>query len=142
MSSSIADAADAIAYLFNEELGAVIQVPAARARARRAAARRATRSAHHVVARIAQHDDIVVRRAGTELYRAPRVELRRKWSELTFRMQALRDDPQCAREAFDDGARSEGSGSEREAHVPAADASAARPRAPGGRKSPCSASRA
>ena len=56
---------------------------------------------HHAIARIAKHDDVVVRRAGTELYRAPRVELRRKWSELTYRMQALRDDPQCAREAFD-----------------------------------------
>ena len=42
-----------------------------------------------------------MRRGSTELYRAPRAELRRKWSELTFRMQALRDDPLCAREAFD-----------------------------------------
>ena len=41
-SSSIAAATDAIAYLFNEELGAVIQVPAAELDARRAAARRAT----------------------------------------------------------------------------------------------------
>ena len=56
---------------------------------------------YHVIARIARHDDVVVRRAGTELYRAPRAELRRKWSELTYRMQALRDDPQCAREAFE-----------------------------------------
>ncbi len=43
----------------------------------------------------------MIRRAGTELYRAARVELQRKWSELTFRMQALRDDPECAREAFE-----------------------------------------
>ena len=91
---------DAIAHLFNEELGAVIQVPAAEL-ARVEQLLDEHRVDHHVVARIARHDDIVVRRAGTELYRAPRVELRRKWSELTFRMQALRDDPQCAREAFD-----------------------------------------
>jgi phosphoribosylformylglycinamidine synthase len=38
---------------------------------------------------------------GTQLYRAPRTELRARWSELTYRMQALRDDPQCAREAYD-----------------------------------------
>jgi phosphoribosylformylglycinamidine synthase len=29
----------------------------------------------------------------------PRVELKERWSELTYRMQALRDDPECAREA-------------------------------------------
>jgi phosphoribosylformylglycinamidine synthase len=94
------NAADALAYLFNEELGAVIQVPAVELD--RVAKLLASHGlAHHAIARIAPHDDVVVRRAGVELYRAPRVELRRKWSELTFRMQALRDDPECAREAFD-----------------------------------------
>ncbi|HET7609994.1 MAG TPA: phosphoribosylformylglycinamidine synthase, partial [Gammaproteobacteria bacterium] len=95
-----AAASDAVAYLFNEELGAVIQVPAD-GYDRVAQALAAQRLPHHAVARIAKHDDVVVRRAGAELYRAPRVELRRKWSELTYRMQALRDDPQCAREAYD-----------------------------------------
>ncbi|HUQ52762.1 MAG TPA: phosphoribosylformylglycinamidine synthase, partial [Gammaproteobacteria bacterium] len=92
--------ADAIAYLFNEELGAVIQVPSAQlSRVEQVLAE--AQLEHRTIARIARHDDVVVRRAATELYRAPRVELRRKWSELTYRMQALRDDPQCAREAFD-----------------------------------------
>jgi phosphoribosylformylglycinamidine synthase len=95
-----AAASDAVAYLFNEELGAVIQVPTDQYD-RVAKLLAAQRLAQHPVARVAKHDDVVVRRAGTELYRAPRVELRRKWSELTYRMQALRDDPQCAREAFD-----------------------------------------
>jgi len=93
-------ASDGLAYLFNEELGAVIQVPAADYE-RVAALLAAQRLPHHAIARIAKHDDVVVRRGDTELYRAPRVELRRKWSELTYRMQALRDDPQCAREAYD-----------------------------------------
>jgi phosphoribosylformylglycinamidine synthase len=95
-----ASASDAVAYLFNEELGAVIQVPAADyERVGKLLAEQ--RLPHHAIARIGKHDDVVVRRAGAELYRASRVELRRKWSELTYRMQALRDDPQCAREAFD-----------------------------------------
>jgi phosphoribosylformylglycinamidine synthase len=95
-----ASASDAVAYLFNEELGAVIQVPAAEhERVGKLLAEQ--RLSHHAIARIAQHDDVVVRRAGAQLYRAPRVELRRKLSELTYRMQALRDDPACAREAFD-----------------------------------------
>jgi phosphoribosylformylglycinamidine synthase len=95
-----AAASDAVAYLFNEELGAVIQVPTAEYD-RVAKLLAAQRLPHHAIARIAKHDEIVVRRTGAELYRAPRVELRRKWSELTYRMQALRDDPQCAREAYD-----------------------------------------
>ena len=93
-------ATDPVAYLFNEELGVVIQVPAGEHE--RVANRLAElRLPHHAIARVAQHDDVIVRRGGTELYRAPRLELRRKWSELTYRMQALRDDPECAREAFD-----------------------------------------
>jgi phosphoribosylformylglycinamidine synthase len=95
-----AAASDAVAYLFNEELGAVIQVPTDEYD-RIAKLLAAQRLPHHAIARIAKHDDVVVRREGAELYRAPRVELRRKWSELTYRMQALRDDPQCAREAYD-----------------------------------------
>jgi phosphoribosylformylglycinamidine synthase len=95
-----ADVADAVAYLFAEELGAVIQVRRADLeRVRGVLARHSL--AHALVARVAAHADIVVRRGGSELYRSPRVELRRKWSELTYRMQALRDDPGCAREAFE-----------------------------------------
>jgi phosphoribosylformylglycinamidine synthase len=95
-----AAASDAVAYLLNEELGAVIQVPAD-SYDRVAKLLAAQRLPQRAIGRIARHDDVVVRRAGAELFRAPRVELRRKWSELTYRMQALRDDPQCAREAYD-----------------------------------------
>ncbi len=95
-----AEVQDAVGSLFAEELGAVIQVK--RDDLARVAAVLAKHSlAHAVVASVATHDDVVIRRAGAELYRAARVELQRKWSELTFRMQALRDDPQCAREAFE-----------------------------------------
>ncbi|HEY9182537.1 MAG TPA: phosphoribosylformylglycinamidine synthase, partial [Gammaproteobacteria bacterium] len=92
--------ADPIAYLFNEELGAVIQVRDADLEAvRRVLAEHDV--AHSVVARVAAHDDIAVMKAGKEIHRAPRVELQRQWSELTYRMQALRDDPECAREAYE-----------------------------------------
>jgi phosphoribosylformylglycinamidine synthase len=97
-----AAAEDAIAYLFAEELGVVVQVreevlPAVE----RVLAKHGV--AHAVVARVGEHDDLIVRRAGAQLYRAERVDLQRKWSELTYRMQALRDDPDCAREAYESG---------------------------------------
>jgi phosphoribosylformylglycinamidine synthase len=91
---------DAVAFLFAEELGAVVQVRDGDLdRVEGVLARHEL--PHAVVARVAVHDDFVIRRAGAELYRAPRVELQRKWSELTFRMQSLRDDPECAREAYE-----------------------------------------
>jgi phosphoribosylformylglycinamidine synthase len=91
---------DAVAHLFAEELGVVVQVRDADL-ARVDAVLTKHGLAHSVVARVAAHDEVVVTRAGAELYRESRVELQRKWSELTYRMQALRDDPDCAREAFD-----------------------------------------
>ncbi|HVY64713.1 MAG TPA: phosphoribosylformylglycinamidine synthase [Gammaproteobacteria bacterium] len=95
-----AGANDAIAYLFAEELGAVVQVRDADLPAvQRVLGKHGLVNA--VVARVAAHDEIVVRRSGAELYRAPRVDLQRQWSELTYRMQALRDDPECAREAYE-----------------------------------------
>jgi phosphoribosylformylglycinamidine synthase len=95
-----ADVQDPVGYLFAEELGAVIQVKRADLASVEAVLAKHS-LAHAVVARVAPHADVAIRRAGADLYRAPRVELQRKWSELTFRMQALRDDPECAREAFE-----------------------------------------
>ena len=79
----------------------VVQVRDADLSARRSACWRSTRSRTRSSLRVAAHDDVIVRRAGAELYRAPRVELQRQWSQLTYRMQALRDDPECAREAYE-----------------------------------------
>ena len=42
--------------------------------------------------------EIVIRQNGTELFRESAAELKAAWSELTFRMQALRDNPDCAEE--------------------------------------------
>ena len=42
--------------------------------------------------------DIVIRQNGAELFRESAAELKAAWSELTFRMQALRDNPDCAEE--------------------------------------------
>ena len=78
-----AAASDAVAYLFNEELGVVIQVPA-NGYERVAKLLAAQRLPHHAVARIAKHDDFVVRRGGAELYRAQRVELRRRAVRVEF----------------------------------------------------------
>jgi len=91
---------DAVGFLFAEELGVVVQVRAADLTAAQSVLAEHG-LAHAVVAQVAAHDELVVRRGSDELYRAPRVELQRKWSELTYRLQALRDDPDCALEAYE-----------------------------------------
>ncbi len=93
---------DPVAHLFAEELGAVIQVADADL-GRVLAVLAQHELAYEVVARVAEHDDFKIRHGGAALYEATRVELKRKWSELTYRMQAMRDDPDCAREAYEAG---------------------------------------
>jgi len=88
-------------YLFAEELGVVVQV-----RARDLQQVQGVLADHGlhdcpVVARPTPHGDIVIRQGDETLFQAPRVRLHRWWSELTFRMQQLRDNPACAREAYE-----------------------------------------
>jgi phosphoribosylformylglycinamidine synthase len=87
-----------LAALFSEELGAVIQI---RASDRGRVFGRLAGLNAQVVGSPNPRDEIrLVRNAKPVLF-APRVELERIWSEVSFRMQALRDEPGCAAEEFD-----------------------------------------
>lgn len=90
---------DTLAFLFNEEPGVVLQVPSAELERCRAMLAGAGCKSSWPIAEPDTERDIVILKGGTELYRAPRTDLHAKWSELTFRMQSLRDNPECAREA-------------------------------------------
>jgi len=93
--------ADPIAACFAEELGAVLQVPATRVVESIAILER------HGLARLTRDigepqagSGIQVSANGAIAYSASRVALHRRWSEVSFRMQALRDNPDCAREEY------------------------------------------
>jgi phosphoribosylformylglycinamidine synthase len=91
---------DPIAFLFNEEPGAVIQIRQSElARASEILDRHAC--PFEPIARPTSGQDITIMRRGRELLRRSRRDLHAVWSELTYRMQALRDNPDCAREAFE-----------------------------------------
>ena len=92
---------DVLAWLFAEEPGAVIEVGRAELPRVEQVLQAHGSVPYSVVAVPARHDEIVIRRDDEEFYRARRVELHAKWSELTWRMQALRDNPECAQEARD-----------------------------------------
>ena len=91
-----------LAALFAEELGAVIQVRVAdRARVLNRLIAAGLGECSHVIGTLNVEDQLILRYAGETAFAASRVELRRLWSETSYQMQALRDHPECAREAFE-----------------------------------------
>lgn len=93
-------AGSALARLFNEELGAVLQVSKDQA-AEIIKAYTGAGVDCHPIAELSDDGRIRIQDQGAEIYSALRTELRKLWSETTYRMQALRDNPECAREEFD-----------------------------------------
>ncbi len=92
---------DAIAQLFNEELGAVIQVASSDVDAAKAAFAQANLADHvHTIAVINGDQTIRVTQAGNALLEQSRTHYQQVWSEVTREMQALRDNPDCAAEEF------------------------------------------
>jgi phosphoribosylformylglycinamidine synthase len=93
---------DPVAALFNEELGAVLQVPHARLNGILGALKEAgiARTAHRI-GTLTRDDRISFVRHGQEVFGDTRVNLQRAWSETSWRMQSLRDNPDCAQQEFD-----------------------------------------
>ena len=92
---------DPFAALFNEELGGLIQVRAEhleRVLAKLASAGLAGCS--HVIGAPRTDGRVVVNRQGGVWYVTGRAELQRVWAETSYRMQALRDNPDCASTEF------------------------------------------
>jgi phosphoribosylformylglycinamidine synthase len=87
-----------LAALFSEELGALIQT---RTADRAGVFARLAGLQAQVVGGLNARDELRLVRNAKPVFAAPRVELERAWSEVSFRMQQLRDDPGCAAEEFD-----------------------------------------
>ena len=94
---------DPLPALFTEELGAVIQVRAGVADSVVKRLRAVPGLAPHVhsIGEANTGPRIRFEHRGAVVIDAARVDLHRAWSETSHRMQALRDDPESAREAFD-----------------------------------------
>src|SRR5574341_1143611 len=92
----------ALRALFNEELGAVLQIRAADRSRVMAALRAAGLGEHsHVIGQLNTRDEVRITRNNRSVFFAKRDHLQRTWSETTWRMQSLRDSPECAREEYD-----------------------------------------
>lgn len=93
---------DPVAALFNEELGAVIQVRHQHTDEVLAWLHDAGLGHYsHVIGTLNQQDRLVFTLDKQPVLNGDRVAWQRIWSETSYRMQALRDNAECARQEFD-----------------------------------------
>jgi phosphoribosylformylglycinamidine synthase len=88
--------------LFNEELGAVLQIR----RTERTRVMSLLRAAglgacSHFIGAPNRSDELRVIRNARAVLNEKRVDLQCAWSEMSFRMQSLRDNPECAQQEYD-----------------------------------------
>jgi phosphoribosylformylglycinamidine synthase len=86
-----------IRALFNEELGAVIQVRSDQKSAVMDVLRQFNLGAcSHIIGKPTSGEDIVITRDAKEIFRQRRSELHQIWSKTSWQMARLRDNPACA----------------------------------------------
>lgn len=93
---------DPVAALFTEELGAVVQVRHTDTDEVLAALHACGLGKHSFVIGVPTDDNrIGFSFDGAEILAADRFEFRKAWSETTFHMQSLRDNPECAQQEME-----------------------------------------
>lgn len=92
---------DDLSVLFNEELGALIQVAGEdKESVMTTLAGHGLVNCSFVVGRVNDDDVIRFTRNGEVVLAEPRTHYRQIWAETTYQMQALRDNPECAKAEF------------------------------------------
>ena len=93
---------DALAALFNEELGAVIQVrSSSKERVLAVMAEYGLTDCISTIGKVTPGEVIIISVDGNEVLDASRVALHRTWSETSYQIQRLRDNPACADQEYD-----------------------------------------
>jgi phosphoribosylformylglycinamidine synthase len=91
-----------LGILFNEELGAVLQVRRADTKSVMETFFQAgLRDELYFIGRLNRKDRIRILREDRRIFDEQRADLLAAWSETSNRMQALRDNPECARQEFE-----------------------------------------
>jgi phosphoribosylformylglycinamidine synthase len=88
---------DVLSILFNEELGAVLQVRASECDGIvQLLKHHGLVDCTHVIGKVVAQQQLVIHYEGKTVYSASRAAMQAIWSELSYKMQALRDNPECA----------------------------------------------
>ncbi|MFW5431745.1 MAG: phosphoribosylformylglycinamidine synthase [Methylophilaceae bacterium] len=91
---------DFASALFNEELGAVIQVRSSDVETVFAQLNKALAGCVHHIGQVTDTNEVTIKK-GDDSFSDSRVNLHRIWSETTYHMQSLRDNPSCAQQEYD-----------------------------------------
>lgn len=93
---------NALASLFNEELGVVIEIKQSQWESvKKILTHEQLINDAHIIGTINKTDQISITHQQKEIFTAPRIELQRLWSKTSYHMQALRDNPECALQEYD-----------------------------------------
>ncbi|MBU2916860.1 phosphoribosylformylglycinamidine synthase [Psychrosphaera sp. F3M07] len=93
---------DVTAALFNEELGAVIQVKSSdKAAVLAVLAENGLADMSHVIGSVNNEDKVSFTHNGKVVLENTRTHYRTVWAETTFKMQSMRDNPECAQQEHD-----------------------------------------
>ena len=102
---------DPLAVLFCEELGAVLQLSSEQYSAVMAIIGDCGLShVAHRIGGINADQQISIKHQGQTLYRATRMELQSLWSQTSYQMQCLRDNPECAQQEHEQVCREDDPG--------------------------------
>ncbi len=91
---------DILAQLFNEELGAVVQVADSKLAEAQAVLDRRD-SAWVLIGHVDSNDRLSICSDDEVVFRMDRTRMQREWSETSYRLQSLRDNPATARQEYD-----------------------------------------
>ncbi len=92
---------DLVAGLFSEEIGVVVQVTDAHQAAFEALlAKHQLSTMSHAIARFNTTQTLVVQASGQTIFERSVADCHARWSETSYRMQAMRDNADCAAQAY------------------------------------------
>jgi phosphoribosylformylglycinamidine synthase len=93
---------DVLSTLFNEELGAVVQIRASDyAEVINLLDKSGLSHCTSVIGKVVNEQQLTIHLGDNLIYSASRAKLQTIWSEVSYRMQALRDNPNCAKQQFE-----------------------------------------
>ena len=93
---------NAISALFNEELGAAIQIKASECDSViKILEEVGLENNTSIIGIVTKEPELIINYKNNVIYSATRAELQNTWSEVSYRMQALRDNPDCAKQQYE-----------------------------------------
>ncbi|MGE3319643.1 MAG: phosphoribosylformylglycinamidine synthase [Candidatus Berkiella sp.] len=102
LSTYVNNEQDILAALLNEELGAVIQIEkSALDECRLLFKSQGLDNALHVIATVREDEQIIIQCKGRSVYQQERKNLQALWSKTSATLQAMRDNPACAKQVYD-----------------------------------------